>query len=414
MVVVNVKKEYDMHIVEINSYNVGSTGNIMLNVAKVAQYSGFKVSYACPKSRTNMRKVDANTILIGNRYISFLHNILGKTLGISGFFSIISTIIFLNRLRKIKPDLIHLHNLHGSYINLPLLFRFIKRNHISVVWTLHDCWSFTGRCPHFVMAKCDRWKTGCYHCLYPKKSYPRALIDTSSIMWILKRRWFTGIKNCTLVTPSQWLADLVKQSFLKDYPIKVINNGIDLSVFKPSESDFRERYGLVGKKMVLGVSFGWGKGKGLDVFIDLAGRLQKDYQIVLVGTDEEVDRLLPSNIISIHRTQNQKELAEIYTSANVLANPTREEVLGLVNVESLACGTPVVTFRSGGSPECVDETCGIVVDCDDVDSMEREIRRICELRPYSIDACVQHAKKFDMNARFEEYVELYKSILEKC
>lgn len=227
-------------------------------------------------------------------------------------------------------------------------------------------------------------------------------------MWKCKRKWFTGIENCTIVTPSQWLADLVKQSYLKDYPVKVINNGIDLSIFKPTEGNFREKHGIVGKKVVLGVAFGWGKRKGLDIFIELTRRLQKDYQIVLVGADDEVDKLLPFNIISIHRTQNQKELAEIYTAADVFANPTREEVLGLVNVESLACGTPVVTFKSGGSPECIDDTCGSVVDCDDVDAMEFEIRRICEKKTYSVEACIQRARKFDMNVRFDEYVSLYK------
>ena len=214
--------------------------------------------------------------------------------------------------------------------------------------------------------------------------------------------------DLTIITPSQWLADQVKMSFLKDYPVKVINNGIDLSVFKPTESDFRDRYGFVDKKIVLGVAFGWGHRKGLDVFIELSKRLPEDYRIVLVGTDDNVDKQLPANIVSIHRTQNQTELAEIYTAADVFANPTREEVLGLVNIESLACGTPVVTFKTGGSPECIDETCGSVVPCDDVDAVEMEIRRICEEKPYSIEACLARAKSFDMNEKFKEYVDLYK------
>jgi glycosyltransferase involved in cell wall biosynthesis len=233
-------------------------------------------------------------------------------------------------------------------------------------------------------------------------------------MWNLKRRWFTGIENMTIVTPSQWLADLVKQSYLKNYPVNVINNGIDLAVFKPTESDFRNRHGLVGKKVVLGVAFGWGERKGLDVFVELSKRLPEDYRIVLVGTNSILDESLPADIVSIHKTQNQTELAEIYTAADVFANPTREEVLGLVNVESLACGTPVVTFKTGGSPECIDETCGSVVPCDDIDAMEKEIRRICEETPYSKDACLVRAQSFDMNERFEEYVKLYKEFEKKC
>ena len=382
----------------------------MLSIAKAAHNIGLCVKTCCAYSRTNLPKRDEYTMFIGNRISRNIHLFTGMFLGISNCLSIISTWIFLRKIKKQGCALIHLHNLHNSYINLPLLFRFIKKNHIPVIWTLHDCWSFTGRCPHFVMTKCDRWRNECHDCPYPKMSYPQSNIDTTRMMWKLKRKWFTGIENCTLVTPSRWLANLVKQSYLKDYPVKVINNGINLSVFKPTESDFRQKHGLVSKKVVLGVAFGWGVRKGLDVFNDLARRLPDDYRIVLVGTDDNVDKLLPVNIISIHRTQNQRELAKIYTAADVFANPTREEVLGLVNVESLACGTPVVTFKTGGSPECIDETCGSVVDCDDIDAMEIEIRRICEEKPYSKEACILHAKKFDMNDRFNEYVELYKKV----
>ena len=401
-------------IVEINSCNIGSTGGIMLNVAKNARLYGIAVLCACANSKSNKRKIDENTILIGNRYVRCIESYVEKILGVSLFTQFISTCLFLRKIKKQGCTLLHLHNLHNSYINLPLLFRFIKKNHIPVIWTLHDCWSFTGRCPYFDMTKCDRWQKGCHDCPYPKKSYPQSYIDTSRMMWKFKCNWFTGIENCIIVTPSQWLADLVKQSYLKDYPVKVINNGIDLSVFKPTESSFREKYGLTDKKVVLGVAFGWGKRKGFDVFVELASRLSDDYRIVLVGTDDNVDKLLPANIISIHRTQNQKELAEIYTAADVFANPTREENYPTVNMESIACGTPVVTFRTGGSPEIPDETCGSVVDCDDIDAMEIEIRRICEEKPYSVEACLKRAKSFDMNDRFEEYIEMYKDISNEC
>ena len=227
-------------------------------------------------------------------------------------------------------------------------------------------------------------------------------------MYRLKKKWFTGVENMTIVTPSEWLAGLVKESYLRDYPVKVINNGIDLSVFKPTESDFRKKYALENEYIVLGVAFGWGKRKGLDVFIELAKRLDKEkYKIVLVGTDDNVDRLLPENIISIHRTQNQTELAEIYTAADVFANPTREEAFGLVNIEALACGTPGVTFETGGSPECFNETCGAVVAKNNIGTMYNEIIRICETQPYSEDACINRANNFDKNEKFKEYVALY-------
>lgn len=396
-----------MKIVEINAGNFGSTGNIMLGIADIAKTAGHEVLVCFPDARDNRKKMVKNQLFIGNRLSRNLHLKCAELTGLNGYFSQLATKKFLKAVDEYKPDIIHLHNLHNCYINLPMLFNYIKKHNISVVWTLHDCWAFTGQCPYFTMAKCDKWKTGCYNC--PQyRQYPASYVDRTKTMWKLKKKWFTGVQNMTIVTPSQWLADLVKESFLAEYPVKVIHNGIDLSVFQPTENDFREKYGLQNKKIILGVAFGWGERKGLDVFVELAKRLDcEQYQIVLVGTDDSVDKQLPTNIISIHRTQNQTELAEIYTAADLFVNPTREEVLGLVNVEALACGTPVITFKSGGSPECIDETCGGVVACDDVDKLEIEIMRICSDNPYSKEACLERAKAFDMNERFDEYIKLY-------
>ena len=323
-----------------------------------------------------------------------------------GCFSQLKTREFLKKVWEYHPDLIHLHNLHGSYINHALLFRYIKENHIPVVWTLHDCWPFTGLCPHYEMAGCDRWKTGCGSCPVVERG-KRPFFDATRFMWNQKQKWFTGVEDMTLVTPSRWLAEQVEQSFLRDYPVRVIHNGIDLSVFHPASGDFRKRYGLEDKKIVLAVSFGWGEGKGLDVVVELSRRLPEQYQIVLVGTDQAVDARLPAEILSIHRTQNQAELAELYSAADVFVNPTREEVLGLVNIEALACGTPVVTFRTGGSPECLDESCGLVVERDDVDAMERAVRHICETNCFPPGNCLARAAEFDRNRRFQEYIRLY-------
>lgn len=406
-----------MNIAEINIADYGSTGKIMLQIAQKARLEGCAVT-TVSKGWKGFKKIlncrtDKNHVYVNNFASNAIHYKFGIYFGVNGFFSFFATLRLLFLLKKKQINVVHLHNLHNFCFNLPLLFHFIKKNNISVIWTLHDCWTFTGRCPYFDLTKCERWKNGCHDCPYPKKSYPQSYIDSSRMMWNLKRKWFTGIKHCTLVTPSHWLADLVKQSYLKDYPIKVINNGIDLSIFKPTENDFRERYEIMDKKIVLGVAFGWSKRKGLDVFIELAKRLPNDYRIVLVGTDDNVDNQLPSEIISIHRTQNQKELAKIYTAADVFANPTREDNYPTVNMESIACGTPVVTFRTGGSPEIPDEISGSVVECDDVDAMEFEIRRICEEKPFPVEACLSRAKTFDMNDRFDEYVELYKEIEKK-
>lgn len=402
-----------MKTVLINSCNFGSTGNIMLEIAETAENGGYTAAVCYPQSRDNSRKQKEKDFIIGTRFSRNIHLQLAGITGLNGCFSYFSTLKLLKKLDKLKPDIIHLHNLHNCYINLPLLFKYIKKHNIKTVWTLHDCWAFTGHCPHFDMIGCDKWKTGCYGC--PQyKEYPKSLFDNSKIMYRLKRKWFSGVKNMTIVTPSEWLASLVKESYLKDYPVKVINNGIDLNVFKPTESDFRKKYALENKYIVLGVAFGWGRRKGLDVFIELARRLDKEkYKVVLVGTDDNVDKLLPENIISIHRTQNQTELAKIYSAADVFANPTREENYPTVNMEVLACGTPVVTFNTGGSPEMLDETCGAAVAKDDADAMYNEIIRICETKPYSVEACIKKAKGFDKNEKFGEYIRLYEVLNEQ-
>ena len=382
----------------------------MLQIAQTARLKGYQVN-------TFSRAWKGQSFNEAHQSVGFfwnnaIHRVLAPLTGREGQLSRIGTRLLLVKLSQIDPDVIHLHNIHGYYLNFPMLFRYIKKNDISVVWTFHDCWSFTGHCPHFTVAKCDKWMTECHHC--PSlRDYPKSYVDHSRMMHRLKKKWFLGVKDMTIVTPSEWLAGLVKQSFLKDYPIKVINNGIDLSVFKPTDSDFREKYGCRDKHILLGVAFGWGYKKGLDVFLELSKRLPSDYQIVLVGTDDSVDKQLPENIISIHRTNNQAELAEIYSAADVFVQPTREENYPTVNMEALACGTPIVTFRTGGSPEIADETCGVVVDVDDIDAMEREIIRICKDKPYSKEACLARASGFDMKKRFEEYIDLYKEVVDR-
>ena len=404
-----------MRIASLNMIHNGSTGKIMLQIASTARAAGCVTKTYSPvrffRGRKMSRPTIPNHFFWGSWWESFFHYYAGSIFGMNGIFSLCGTHKLINDLKKFKPDIIHLHNLHAFCINFPLLFAYIKKNNIKVVWTFHDCWAFTGHCPHFVIAGCDKWKSGCHSC--PSyKSYPKSFYDNSKFMWRWKKKWFCGIKDMTIVTPSQWLAELVKQSFLSEYPVKVINNGIDLSIFKPVDSDFRVRYNIQDKKIILGVSFGWGYSKGIDVFCELAKRLDASYQIVLVGTDGATDATLPKNIISIHRTDSQAELAEIYSAADVFVNPTRSDTYPTVNMESVACGTPVVTFKTGGSPEILSETCGCVVDVDDIDAMEKEVIRVCNNKPFSENSCVERAGSFNMNDRFEEYVKLYKEINE--
>lgn len=395
-----------MKIFKINAVPYGSTAKIMLGIARVAQQRGIQTLLGCGYSYHPILELKGKYTRINGKIDKALHMLYTRVTGLHGVYSKLVTWKLLKTLKKFKPDIIHLHNLHGWYINLPMLFNYIKKNNIRTIWTLHDCWSFTGHCPHFDMIGCEKWKTGCYEC--PQyREYPQSWVDNSKKMYKRKKQWFTGVHDMTLITPSRWLADLTKQSFLKDYPVQVINNGIDLNAFKPAESDFRQKYNCVDKFVLLGVAFGWGKRKGLDVFIELAKRLDDKYQIVLVGTDENTDKVLPKNIISIHRTQNQKELAEIYTVADLFVNPTREENFPTVNIEALACGIPIVTFKTGGSPEILDKSCGVVVEKDNTDELEKQIRYIYEHKPFAKEDCLQRAREFDMNTKFEEYVKLY-------
>lgn len=388
----------------------GSTGKIMLQIANCARDKLHEVrTYSTNCSAKRYKKLPPAPI--GHKYYgsyveNFLHAFLGKVFANNGCHSYFGTKKLIRDLKKWQPDIIHLHNLHSFCINIPLLFKYIKKYDIRVVWTLHDCWTFTGHCPYFDMIDCDKWKTGCHHCK-AYKEYPKVYWDNTSKIYALKKKCFLGVKDMTLVTPSNWLADLVKQSFLKNYPVEVIHNGIDLNIFKPTESNFRERYNCKNKFIILGVAFGWGKRKGIDVFLELAKRLDERFQIVLVGTDDNVDKQLPSNIISIHRTQNQKELAQIYTEANLFINPTREDNFPTVNIEALACGTPVVTFKTGGSPEILDETCGVTVDKNDIEGIIKAIENMVKDKPLIKEDCLNRAQKFKADEKFLEYIKLY-------
>lgn len=397
-----------MRIVQINGGVFGSTGKIMGGIYRLLSLHGHEVMCFSPITQTNRRsQPDFPYKRIGNSFSRKFSVLFGRVTGFHDCGSFFCTLCLLKKIKRFNPDIIQLHTIHGDYISLPLLFSFIKKHKIRVVWTLHDCWSFTGHCPHFTIQNCEKWKTGCYSCpVY--RGYPHSLFDNSKKMYGLKKKWFSGISACMLVTPSNWLAGLVKHSFLSQYPVRVIHNGIDLSVFCPTPSDFRQRLGLEEKKLILGVSFGWNNKKGLDVFIRLAAQMPEEYAVMLVGTDEDVDKLLPESVISISRTQNQKELAQIYSAADVFVNPTREETLGLVNIEALACGTPVVTFNTGGAVESVTQDTGIVVQQDDFPALVNAIKKLSDNSAELSNACVKRAAEFNEKNVYKKYEEAYK------
>ncbi len=394
-----------MKIVEINLCHYGSTGKIMLQIAARARARGHEV-YTFSRAWRGQAAAPEGHSYMGSFAENAIHHTLGPFFGKNEMLSTQGTKKLIRRLREIQPDVIHLHNLHGWYLHVPLLFDYIRKENIRVIWTLHDCWSFTGNCSYFSAVGCDKWKTGCYDCPIPH-AYPGTRRDVSDRMWQAKREWFSGVKDMTIVTPSEWLAELVRDSYLGHYPIRVIRNGIDLSLFCPRESAFREKYQCKDKYILLGVANCWEPRKGADVFMTLADRLDPSYQIVMVGPKETLDTPPPPHVITINRTMNQEELAEIYTAADLFLNPTREENYPTVNMESLACGTPVLTFKTGGSPESLDETVGGVVPCGDVEAFLTEIKRIRREKPYTPEACLARSHAFAMEDRFDEYIALY-------
>ena len=402
-----------MRVVLINVCLYGSTGRIVKQIEKTAKSRNIEVWTATAYHRNQRAVYEQNDIIIGGYLSRGLHISLGKRTGKAGLYSRLATKRFISQLKKIKPDIIHLHNLHNAYINLPLLFDYIRENNIKTVWTFHDCWPFTGRCPHFEITGCDKWKTGCSaNCPYGKAEYPLSKNPDTRKMWQVKKSCSKGI-DLTIVTPSKWLAGLAKESFYGDHKIMVINNGIDLSSFKYRDSDVRARYGIKSKYVVLGVAKDWCYSKGFDVFADLSKALDDSYQIVLVGVKEAERAQMPDNVICIGRTDSQTELAEIYSAADVFVNPTREDTFPTVNIEANACGTPVVTFATGGSPECIDDKSGIVVERNNVEAMREAVVKVCEERPFEASDCVRRAQEFESSASFNKYVDLYEAVIAK-
>ncbi len=389
-------------VAHINTFDHGSTGNIALSI--INAYEGDSVLFSLRNTGKSEKVKQIQSSSIYDLFFRVFNRLDAK----DGFRHVKSTEGLIEELKKFNPDIIHLHNLHGNYVNVPLLFKYIKENNIKVIWSLHDCWSFTGRCPHFDSIGCHNWKEGCHNCPYPKLTYPAGIFDKSKEMQELKKEAYGDYQNLSFVSPSKWLAGLVKESFLKDHNVQIINNGIDLSVFTPTESDFRKKYHLEDKFVVLGVSFDWRAKKGLEEFIELANSLQENYQIVLVGTNDSIDKKLPKNIISIHRTQNQKELAEIYSAADLFVNPTREDTYPTVNMEAIACGTPVLTYQTGGSPEILGDKCGIVTKEKNAASLKEAIEYVHDNQPFKKEDLLEKAKEFDKESMIQKYIELYK------
>lgn len=396
-------------LLQINATcNWGSTGHIAEQIAVLAEGHGWDCYIA--HGARYVRKSSIKTIPIGSKIGNMVHALVSLLQGRHGLSSTRATNIFIESIRSINPDIIHLHNIHGYYINYKILFEFLKESNIPVVWTLHDCWSMTGQCTHFESVGCEKWQTGCEHCSLLGASY-KTLVDRSRKNWELKKSLFSSVDNLTIVPVSHWLEDVVKKSYLQNLRTVVIHNGIDLKVFRPVDIK-KQDLGLdEDKRTVLGVSSEWGAKKGLNDFIELSKN--SEIQVVLIGVTAQQKAELPKNIIAVERTHSQEELAKYYSVADVFVNPTYEDSLPTVNLEALACGTPIVTYRTGGSTETIDEKTGIVVEKGDIDGLLKAIRYITEKGKASfLDACRDRAVNcFNKEIKFEEYIHLYNSLL---
>lgn len=347
----------------------GSTGRIAAEKCRELMAQGHECVIAYARQKVNCD--DIPTICIGAPLDYCLHGIKSRILDQHGFGSKAATLRFLQQVREYDPDVIWLHNVHGYYIHIGLLFDYLRSSGKKIYWTLHDCWAFTGHCSHFDYIGCDKWKAGCFDCSQ-KKEYPSSLFwDNSRDNYEKKRALFTKIPDLHIIVPSKWLANLVKESFLGEYPVEVVYNTIDREIFKPTESDLRQRYGLAGKTVILGVASIWNSRKGLDDFITLAQKLDDRFAIVLVGITEEQQRMLPDNILAIARTNNITEMAQFYTAADYFVNLTYEDNYPTVNLEAEACGTPVITYDTGGCSETLKRNDSRVVAQGDLDEIIR-------------------------------------------
>lgn len=400
-------------LLQINlSANWGSHGKIAAQIGDVAISHGWE-SYIAYGRACN--PCSSKLIKIGGQWDIYEHLVETRLFDNHGLASRKATKRFIKQIDEIKPDIIHLHNIHGYYLNYRILFEYLQKLSIPVVWTFHDFWAMTGHCGHFIQANCFKWKDSCGDCPISKTEYPTSLWrDRSRKNLEEKKRLFTSVKDLTIVTVSQWVKDMVDESFFKCIPSRVIYNGLDVDVFKPTPSDLKTELGIPkGKPVVLGVASIWAEHRGLKHFVELSK--DDSYQIVLVGVGESQRRNLPKNIITVARTSNQQELAAFYTMADVYANPTYLETLSMTNIEAMACGTPVVTFRSGGAPETVDSNTGCVIEQGNTKEFHSAIVRfINEGKSKYGDNCIERVKcMFNKQDRYNDYFELYQSLLKQ-
>lgn len=393
--------------------NWGSTGRIAEEIGQLAVENGWRSVIAYGR-RANPSKNEL--IRIGNDFDNNLHAIQTRLFDNHGLASRTATKKFINQIEKINPDIIHLHNIHGYYLNYRLFFDYLSKKDVPIVWTLHDCWAMTGHCAYFDYAGCERWKTGCHPPCPWKRHFPESLLlDSSRRNWILKKESFNSVKKMTLVTVSKWLGSIVKESYLGGYPIKVIYNGVNHDVLYPRKdlSRLREKYGLKEKFITVGVAMGFGERKGYNDYLRLRKELPQDVMIVMIGLEKNKTNSIPEGIIGIERTESQDELAQWYSLADVVLNFGYEETFGLTTAEGFACGTPVIAYNKTASPELLTPETGIVVEAGNINQIVQAINTIKKNgKAYYSEACRKRAlEEFDKNKNYLKYIDLYNQLI---
>ena len=406
-----------MKVLQINTIvGAGSTGRIVEDILEMVIKHGDDGRIACAIDNSS-EKLSGKIYKIGGRKnVRLSHAIASRITDRSGFYSRQATKKLIKYIEHEDFDLIHMHNLHGYYLDISLLFEKLAKMSVKVVWTFHDCWPMTGHCTYFDYIGCEKWKYQCGKCPQRKK-YPKSIIvDNSRKNYVDKKQLF-HLLSYIIVTPSAWLEDICRESFVSDRFVKKIPNGIDLRSFYPRDvSGLRHRYKIENKFVILAVSAGWNMRerndrKGLADILELRKKLDNTYVIIMVGFKDEASmRGLPEGIIGVKKTRSLDELAEWYSVGDVFINPTKEEVLGMVNIEALACGTPVITYNTGGSPETVDDSCGIVLEKGNIDALRQAIIA-CRKENFEKEDCINRAKLFDKEKSYEEYYELYCQML---
>lgn len=394
-----------MKVLQINIFGNLSTGRIAVDLHRTLTSAGHSGLFAFARNDT---AEDIPHIRIGNKWDVLYHGIMTRITDKTGFYSKCATRKLIKEIDAYKPDIIHLHNIHGYYLHIGVLFDYLKSTGVPVVWTLHDCWAYTGHCCYYSMVGCERWKTGCCRC--PQKgAYPSSkLMDNSEWNYKKKKELFSDV-NMTLVAVSKWLASEVEESFLCSYPLEIIHNGIDLNVFKPTKSNFREKYGLMDKKIVLGVASTWDVRKGLNDFIELSRVLDDKYKVVVVGVTEKEASKLPNNMIGIRRTDSVEELAGMYSTADFYFNASVEETFGLPTVEAMACGTPSIVYDATALPELIVPGCGKIVRPHDIMAVKYWIEN--GIDDASADKCIHTAQNYSKERKYGQYIKLYERIL---